>query len=79
VLQHDGFSCVLQVDAQFKVAQAKVTAGRRIGDRIEITAGIDGTAAVIEAGGGFLAEGDLVRVVQARPHPTSNLQSGSLQ
>jgi RND family efflux transporter MFP subunit len=79
VLQHDGFSYVLQVDAQFKVAQAKVTAGRRIGDRIEITAGIDGTAAVIEAGGGFLAEGDLVRVVQARPHPTSNLQSGSLQ
>ncbi|WP_434564028.1 efflux RND transporter periplasmic adaptor subunit [Pseudomonas sp. R1-6] len=79
VLQHDGFSYVLQVGAAFQVAQAKVTVGRRVGDRIEITAGIDSTAAVIEAGGGFLAEGDLVRVVQGRTQPIHNLTSGSAQ
>ncbi|WP_237882376.1 efflux RND transporter periplasmic adaptor subunit [Pseudomonas sp. PGPR40] len=75
VLQRDGFSYVLQVGPEFKVTQAKVKVGRRIGDRIEITGGIDGTAAVVEGGGGFLAEGDLVRVVQA----PLNVTRGSAQ
>ncbi|WLG93460.1 efflux RND transporter periplasmic adaptor subunit [Pseudomonas sp. FP198] len=72
VLQRDGFNYVLQVGPQLKVSQVKVTVGRRVGDRIEITAGIDAGAAVVETGGGFLAEGDLVRVVQARTDPMNN-------
>ncbi|MBC3362426.1 efflux RND transporter periplasmic adaptor subunit [Pseudomonas sp. SWRI154] len=72
VLQHDGFSYVLQIGPEFKVSRVKVTVGRRVGDRVEIIGGIDGTAAVVEAGAGFLAEGDLVRVVQSRSHPSSN-------
>ncbi|WP_434557268.1 efflux RND transporter periplasmic adaptor subunit [Pseudomonas sp. Z4-20] len=87
VLQHDGFSYVLQVGPQFKVTRVKVTVGRRVGDRVEIIGGIDGTAAVVEAGAGFLAEGDLVRVVQSRTdptgtptsQPTSSLTRGSAQ
>lgn len=65
VLLRDGFSYVFVVGADAKVLQAKVTVGRRQGDRVEITGGLDAAARVVAAGGGFLADGDLVRVVPA--------------
>ena len=65
VLLRDGFSYVFVVGADAKVLQAKVTVGRRQGDRGEITGGLDAAARVVAAGGGFLADGDLVRVVPA--------------
>jgi RND family efflux transporter MFP subunit len=65
VLLRDGFSYVLKVGPDSKVAQVKVGVGRRLGDRIEITGGLDASARVVAAGGGFLADGDLVRVVAA--------------
>ncbi len=65
VLLRDGFSYVLRVGADSKVTQAKVAVGRRVGDRIEITGGLDAAARVVAAGGGFLADGDTVRVVEA--------------
>jgi RND family efflux transporter MFP subunit len=65
VLLRDGFSYVLKVGADSKVAQAKVTVGRRSADRIEITSGLDAAARVVASGGGFLTEGDTVRVVDA--------------
>jgi RND family efflux transporter MFP subunit len=65
VLLRDGFSYVLRVGPDSKVAQVKVGVGRRLGDRIEITGGLDPAARVVAAGGGFLADGDLVRVVAA--------------
>ena len=61
----DGFSYVLRVGADSKVTQVKVGTGRRVGDRIEVTRGIDASAKVVEAGGGFLGDGDTVRVVEA--------------
>ena len=64
VLLRDGFSYVLRVGADSKVAQVKVGVGRRVGDRIEITDGLDAQARVVAAGGGFLADGDTVRVVE---------------
>ena len=67
VLLRDGFSYVLRVGADSKVTQAKVSVGRRVGDRIEITAGLDAAARVVAAGGGFLGDGDTVRVVEAAP------------
>ncbi|CAN5180843.1 efflux RND transporter periplasmic adaptor subunit [soil metagenome] len=67
VTVRDGFSYVLRVGADSKVTQAKVNVGRRVGDRIEITGGLDATARVVAAGGGFLADGDTVRVVDAPP------------
>ena len=65
VLLRDGFSYVLRVSAESKVSQVKVTAGRRVGDRIEIVGGLDAGARVIATGGGFLVDGDTVRVVAA--------------
>jgi HlyD family secretion protein len=64
VLLRDGFSYVLRVGPDSKVAQVKVGVGRRVGDRIEITSGLDAGARVVAAGGGFLADGDTVRVVE---------------
>ena len=67
VLLRDGFSYVLRVGADMKVTQVKVGTGRRVGERIEITAGLPADARVVAAGGGFLADGDTVRVVDAAP------------
>ncbi len=60
----DGFSYVLSVGADSKVTETKISVGRRVGDRIEITDGLDALARVVAAGGGFLADGDTVRVVE---------------
>ncbi len=65
VLLRDGFSYVLRVGADSKVSETKVTVGQRLGDRIEITGGLDANARVVASGGGFLSDGDLVRVVDA--------------
>jgi RND family efflux transporter MFP subunit len=67
VVLRDGFNYVLKVGADRRVSQVKVQVGRRFGDRIEITAGLDTQARVVASGGGFLADGDLVRVVEAPP------------
>lgn len=67
VLLRDGFSYVLRVGADAKVVQTKVTVGRRVGQRVEITDGIDAADQVVMAGGGFLGDGDVVRVVEAPP------------
>ena len=67
VLLRDGFHVVLRVGSDQRVQQAKVTVGRRAGERIEITGGIDATARVVASGGAFLADGDAVRVVATAP------------
>jgi multidrug efflux pump subunit AcrA (membrane-fusion protein) len=54
---------VLRVGADSKVSETKVRVGRRSGDRIEILDGITPDARVVESGGGFLGDGDTVRVV----------------
>lgn len=65
VVLRDGFHYVLKVGPDSKLTQAKVGVGRRVGDRIEITGGLEPQARVVAAGGGFLADGDVVRVVEA--------------
>jgi RND family efflux transporter MFP subunit len=62
VLLRDGFSYVLRIAPESKVLQTKVTVGRRAGDRIEIIGGIDPSERVVESGGSFLGDGDVVRV-----------------
>lgn len=63
VVLRDGFSYVFRLADGTKVMQTKVDTGRRLGDRIEILAGLDAQAKVVAAGAGFLADGDTVRVV----------------
>ena len=65
VLLRDGFSTVLRVGTDLKVSQVKINVGRRVGDRIEIVNGLDAGSRVVASGGGFLADGDTVRVVAA--------------
>jgi RND family efflux transporter MFP subunit len=63
VLLRDGFNYVLRVGPDSRVSEVKVTVGRRVGDRVEITGGLDTSARVVASGGGFLTDGDTVRVV----------------
>jgi HlyD family secretion protein len=63
VVLRDGFSYVFKVGADNRLAMVKVAVGRRQADRVEITSGLDAGARVVAAGAGFLADGDLVRVV----------------
>lgn len=68
VMLREGFATVLEVGADSRVVQRKVTVGRRAGDRVEITGGgLPADARVVASGGAFLADGDLVRVVDAPP------------
>jgi len=68
ILQRDGFTYVYRIEPGDRVAQVKVTVGRRSGDRVEITGGLDAGARVVASGGAFLADGDQVRVV-SEPQP----------
>ncbi|HZE92605.1 MAG TPA: efflux RND transporter periplasmic adaptor subunit [Rhizobacter sp.] len=72
VVLRDGFSYVLRVGPDSKVTQVKVNIGRRVGERIEITSGLDASAKVVAAGAGFLTDGDTVRVVPAPPAATAS-------
>jgi HlyD family secretion protein len=77
VMLRDGFSYVLRVGPDSKVVQTKVTIGRRAADRVEITSGIDASTPVVAAGGGFLGDGDVVRVVAAAPAPAGSAPTGA--
>ncbi|MFO1285478.1 MAG: hypothetical protein U1F49_02360 [Rubrivivax sp.] len=72
VLQREGFNYVFRVGADGRVQQAKVSVGRRVGERIEITGGLDAGARVVAQGAGFLGDGDLVRVVEAAAVPPAS-------
>jgi len=61
----EGFSYVFKVGPDNKVTQTKIQTGRRFGDRIEVTGGLGADARVVAMGGGFLAEGDTVRIVDS--------------
>lgn len=65
VLLRDGFHYVMRVGQASDVIAKKVAVGRRIGDRIEITAGLAASEPVVASGLSFLSEGDIVRVVEA--------------
>lgn len=59
----EGFSYVMRVGAHGKVIQARITTGRRAGERIEIVSGLALTDSVVATGAAFLCDGDFVRVV----------------
>ena len=65
VVVRDGFSYVFRLNPDQRVSQLKVTTGRRLADRIEVTAGIRNEDLVVVGGAGFLNDGDLVRNVAA--------------
>lgn len=62
VVIRDGFSYVFVLGSNNHVSQVKVQAGRRLGEQIEINAGIPPDAVLVASGAGFLNDGDLVSV-----------------
>jgi hypothetical protein len=67
VVVRDGFSYVVRVAPDNRVAQVKVQTGRVMGDQTEILSGIKPEDKLVASGGGFLSDGDLVKVVDAKP------------
>lgn len=63
VVLREGFAYVFKMEGEDRVAQAKVDLGRRVGERVEIVAGLAPEARVVATGAGFLADGDVVKVV----------------
>jgi hypothetical protein len=61
----DGFSYVFRLNPDSRVSQLKVSTGRRLGERIEIVAGLAPEAQIVVNGAGFLNDGDLVKNVPA--------------
>jgi RND family efflux transporter MFP subunit len=65
VVMRDGFGYVYVLQSADRVRRLRVSTGRRVGDRIEITGGLAAGARVANEGAGFLNDGDKVRVVTA--------------
>lgn len=62
----DGFTYVFALEdgsSPTTVTRKRVETGRRIDDRVEITAGIADSDRIVQAGGAFLSEGSVVHVV----------------
>lgn len=71
VVLRDGFSLAYRIGTDNRVSELKLQTGRRVGDRVEVLSGLDAQARVVASGGGFLADGDLVRVVKAPAVPAA--------
>jgi RND family efflux transporter MFP subunit len=63
VVVRDGFSYVVRVAPDNRVAQIKVQTGRIVGGQIELLGGVKAEDKLVVSGGGFLSDGDLVKVV----------------
>lgn len=63
VVLREGFAYVFRLDGEARVSQIKVRLGRRLGDRVEIEEGLPPEARIVSSGAGFLADGDVVKVV----------------
>lgn len=70
VVMREAFNYVFVVGADNRVAQRKIQAGRRDGDRVEVLDGLAPTDRVAVRGAGFLTDGDVVRVVDT-PAPAA--------
>ena len=64
VVVRDGHNYVFVIGADSKAGQRKVQTGRRVGERVEVLAGLKPDESVAVQGAGFLNEGDLVKVTQ---------------
>ncbi len=80
VLLRDGFSYVMRLDPKAKVLMTKVSVGRRLEDRVEITGGLKASEPIVASGLSFLSEGDTVKVVSALVvgAPARAMQAGSV-
>lgn len=64
VMQRGSMAYVLVVGSDNHVHERAVTVGQRNGDRVQIRQGLKADEPVVESGGAFLTEGDVVQVVK---------------
>jgi multidrug efflux pump subunit AcrA (membrane-fusion protein) len=69
VLLREGFTYVYRIGDDGRVVQTRVETGRREGENIELTSGLAEGVRVVRSGVAFLADGDLVRIVDGQPKP----------
>jgi RND family efflux transporter MFP subunit len=77
VVVREGFSYVFRVNPDNRVSQVKVEIGRIAGDRLQVLSGITSDMRVVASGGGFLNDGDLVRVADAPASATPAAAAGA--
>ena len=65
VVVREGFNYVFRVNPDNRVSQVKVEIGRIAGDRLQVLSGLSPDTRIVASGGGFLNDGDLVRVADA--------------
>ncbi len=65
VMQRGVATYVLLVGSDNRVRERVVKVGQRSGDRIEIKQGLKANEPVVESGGSFLSEGDVVQIVRS--------------
>lgn len=63
VVVRDGFSYAYRVGPDQRVSQVKIQTGRVVDEQIEILRGVTVQDQLVESGGSFLSDGDLVKVV----------------
>jgi RND family efflux transporter MFP subunit len=74
VVVREGFSYVFRLNPDNRVSQVKVQIGRIADDRLQVLSGVSPGMRVVASGGGFLNDGDLVRVADA---PASGASAAS--
>ena len=71
VVVREGFSYVFRVNPDNRVSQVKVQIGRIAGERLQVLSGLTPDMRIVASGGGFLNDGDLVRVTNGAPAATA--------
>ena len=77
VVVREGFSYVFRVNPDHRVSQVKVQIGRIAEDRLQVLSGVTPDMRVVASGGGFLNDGDLVRVVDGSASATPAAAAGA--
>jgi multidrug efflux pump subunit AcrA (membrane-fusion protein) len=77
VVVREGFSYVFRVNPDNRVSQVKVQIGRIAGDRVQVLSGLTSDMKLVASGGGFLNDGDLVRLANAPASATPAAAAGA--
>ena len=77
VVVREGFSYVFRVNPDNRVNQVKVQIGRIADDRLQVLSGVTADMRVVASGGGFLNDGDLVRVADGPASATPAAAAGA--
>jgi HlyD family secretion protein len=70
IVMRDGFTHLFALQPDGRVRQLKVTTGRRVGGRVEVTQGVEPGTRFVTDGASFLDDGDHVKEVASRPAAT---------